>query len=461
MTRRKMLLGLGSGASLALLAACGTATTMTDEAPAAAEETEAKAEEQPAAPETYEIRVFTTATWDLSQGIGLEVVQELEEANPGITVNATAESGNRMDKMVTAVAAGFGLDVGQAGSWQSQTLAVLKVPHGLDSYMAASDVIKKEEIWESLRGDLEWKGVVHGMPFGPDIRFLYVGNKAYLDAGLDPENPPASWTDLEDAISTLYTVSGDKIEKLGFDPLRGTGGNHLWMVPMWQLGGDTTSPEGLVTLDTPEAEEALNWQKRNIYDAQGGYNQVLDFWGEAARYPAYFQPFFQGVVGNMHLTNSERATQIWPNSPDFEFSFGPYPVPEGGRQAGYGGCHTWFLTVDSPDPEKGWKFLEHFGSAGVNVRWAQHFDRLPIRADVANDEEYHQGDEFVLFAANMMQHRKFVIPLPGAPQVLSFVNGFVPDVMAGNRTIPEALKEAEEQVQTILDDFLAEHGETR
>ncbi len=460
MTRRKVLLGMGSGASLALLAACGQATTtMTDEAPKAEEKMEPKAEEKPAEPETYEIRVFTTSRWDLSQGIGLEVMQELEEANPGITVNATVESGNRMDKMVTSVAAGFGLDIGQAGSWQSQTLAVLKVPVGLDSYMATSNIIKKEEIWESLRGDLEYKSVVQGMPFGPDIRFLYVGNKAYLDAGLDPESPPATWTELEDGIAKIYTVSGDKIEKLGFDPLRGTGGNHLWMVPMWQLGGDTTSPEGRVTLNTPEAEAALNWQKSNIFDAQGGYNQVMEFWGEAARYPAYFQPFFQGVVGNMHLTNSERAGQILPNQPDFEFSYGPYPIPEGGKQAGYGGCHTWFITVDSAQPDKAWLFMEHFGSRDVNIRWALHFDRLPIRSDVANSEEYHQGDDFVRFSANMMQHRNFVIPLPGAPSVLRYVNGFVPDVMAGNITIPEALKDANEQVQTILDEFLAEHGE--
>ena len=120
-----------------------------------------------------------------------------------------------------------------------------------------------------------------------------------------------------------------------------------------------------------------------------------------------------------------------------------------------------FLTIDSPNPDKAWKFLEHFGSRSVNIRWAQHFDRLPIRSDVADSEEYHQGDDFVRFSANMMQHRKFVIPLPGAPQVLSFVNGFIPDVMAGNRTIPEALKEANDQIQTILDDFLAEHGESR
>ena len=37
MTRRKLLLGIGSGAGLALLAACGQPTAMTEEAPAAEE----------------------------------------------------------------------------------------------------------------------------------------------------------------------------------------------------------------------------------------------------------------------------------------------------------------------------------------------------------------------------------------------------------------------------------------
>ena len=61
MTRRKMLLGLGSGAGLALLRACGQATTMTD-APEAEEKMEPKAEEKPAEPETYEIRIFHNVT---------------------------------------------------------------------------------------------------------------------------------------------------------------------------------------------------------------------------------------------------------------------------------------------------------------------------------------------------------------------------------------------------------------
>ena len=91
------------------------------------------------------------------------------------------------------------------------------------------------------------------------------------------------------------------------------------------------------------------------------------------------------------------------------------PCLKAARQAGYGGCHTWFITVDSAQPDKAWLFMEHFGSRDVNIRWALHFDRLPIRSDVADSEEYHQGDDFVRFSANMMQHRKFVIPLPGAP----------------------------------------------
>lgn len=459
MTRRKLLLGIGSGAGLALLAACGQATPMTVEAEKPAEEMEPKAaEEQAPAVEPYEIRVFTTSTWRLDESIGLDVVKEIEALNPGITVNATTETGNRMDKMVTAVSGGFPLDVGQSGFWQAQTLAVLGAVQPIDRFMRTSEVIKREEIWPALLRALTWEGETYGMPFGPDVRFLYSNDQVYVQSGLDPEVLPETWDDLEEVVKATFRKSGDQIDVMGIDVLRGTGGTHLWLVPMWQLGGETTAEDGrTITIDTPQALEALTWLKK-VYDMQDGFAARDAFWGELGRYPKYHQLWADGRVANQFITGSERNTIIRPNYPDVEFNWAPFPRPTTGDFRTYGGCHTWFLTVASPDPDRAWKFLEHFGARDVNIRWSRHFDRLPIRPDVAGDPEYYQDDEFVKFQGQLMDGHRFILYAPGAPGILPLNNSFIPDVLTGATTAQEALKEAQGAMQTVLDDFLKEHG---
>ena len=91
------------------------------------------------------------------------------------------------------MAANSGPDIGQSGSWQAQTLAALEVGQPLDPFMAASSIVRREDIWPSLQRDLTWEGQIQGMPFGPDVRPVFMNDTVYLENGVDVENPPESW----------------------------------------------------------------------------------------------------------------------------------------------------------------------------------------------------------------------------------------------------------------------------
>ena len=94
----------------------------------------------------------------------------------------------------------------------------------------------------------------------------------------------------------------------------------------------------------------------------------------------------------------------------------------------------------------------------MNVRWSHNFNTLPIRADVARSEEYHENDPFRTLTTEMMENRRFVIPAPGAPEMLGATLRVVPTALGGEKTIEETLRDTEQELQTIMDTFLSNLG---
>ena len=449
-SRRALLRGAALTGAAGLLAACGTAVmpaeTMEEEKPAA----EPAPTEAPA-PEPYTITIFTVPFWTLSEGLGAEVVAEFEEQNPGLTVDPTIPEGNRVTKLQAAMAAGSGPDIGQSGSWQAQTLAALEIGQPLSPFMAVSDIVRADDIWPSLQRDLTWQGQIQGMPFGPDVRPVYMNDTIYLENGVDVENPPASWEELEEAIPKLTRISGDVTEQVAFAPLWQI--NSIWMVPMWQLGGETLSDDGSkVTINTPEGIEGLRWLMK-IYEMQGGWQALEDFRKDTRPHLL----FYDGHVANLYWPSTLHSI-MKRDVPDLQYHVAHWPTPPGGRNMTYGGCHTWILTTQSEQPENAWKFLEYFGSGDVNVRWSHTFNTLPIRPDVSRQEEYHQNDPFLQITVEMMENRRFVIPAPGAPEMLGATLRVVPTALGGEKTIEETLRDTEVELQTIMDTFLSSLG---
>ena len=208
-----------------------------------------------------------------------------------------------------------------------------------------------------------------------------------------------------------------------------------------------------VTINTPEGIEGLRWLMK-IYEMQGGWQALEDFRKDTRPHSALLrrargQSLLAEYPPRPHETGRCRTCNItWPIGPS---------RPDG-RHMTYGGCHTWILTTQSEQPENAWKFLEYFGSGDVNIRWSHNFNTLPIRPDVSRQEEYHQNDPFLLITAEMMENRRFVIPAPGAPQMLGATLKVVPTALGGEKTIEETLRDTEVELQTIMDTFLSNLG---
>jgi multiple sugar transport system substrate-binding protein len=433
-TRREALAALTSAGAAAGLAACGLAGSSAGEA------------QKQALSGT--VRIWANPNVPFHEDVGAALVTSFTAKHPNVRVESEPISTDRTQKLTVSVAAGDVAELVSVEPYHIQGLGLRNVVISLEPYLKKSAAIKKDDIWPSLMRDVTLKGTVYGLVYGPDLRVLYISVDKYRANGLDPTKPPRTWDELEQAIAKVHRGGrGAPIEHMGFDPFLGSGTIGRWLVPFWQLGGELLSPDDQkATLNNDKGIQALTWIKK-VMDAQGGYQAMLDF--ERGIMPN--QMFIDNKVTHYYATYAERAQVFQIQAPSLQYTFAGYPVPANGRKANYGGGHTFPIATGAKNPDAAFAFLEHFLAEDNNIKWADRYDRIPLRVSTTRSEKWQRNDPFRKLAAEEMPGRRFQIPVPGGIEAQPLINAMITDVMLDKRSIREALQETESKVQTVLD----------
>ncbi|HEX2037118.1 MAG TPA: extracellular solute-binding protein [Chloroflexota bacterium] len=435
LTRRHLLASVGGSA---LAAACGPAGSGPGAGGA------------PKQALSGTVHIWCNPSFPLHEDVGGQIAASFMAKYPAVRVQSESISEDRTRKLIVAVAGGDAAELVSVEPYHIQGLALRGVVISLEDYLKKSPVIKKENLWPSLMRDVTYKDKAHGLVYGPDLRVMYISVDRYRATGLDPDKPPRTWDELEQAIAKVHRGGrGTEIEHLGFDPFLGSGGVGRWLVPFWQLGGELLSQDDQkVTLNNEKGIQALTWLKK-IVDAQGGYERMLAFeTGTTAN-----QLFVDNKVTHYYATYAERAQEFKIKAPNLQYAFAGYPLPPNGRKANYGGGHTFPIAAGAKNPDGAWAFLEHFLSEENNLAFADRYDRIPVHISLTRSERYHRNDPFRKLAAEEMPGRRFQIPAPGGIEAQPLINGMIGDVMLDKKSIREALQETEAKVQAVLDQW--------
>jgi multiple sugar transport system substrate-binding protein len=399
------------------------------------------------------LQIWENFRFRFREDVGKEITDPLLAANPWLTLQTDAPPGNLREKFVAASAAGSPPDTYNANSAEAQTDFVEGLTDSLEPYLKNSKTIKKEDIWPSLRLDVEFRGNLTAMPYAPDTRILFTHQENARRAGLDPERPPTRWSELEAGAQRAFKGGPGGVEHLGWYPFMGSGANNLWLVPYWQLGGELLNAEQTrVTLANERAARALTWLKR-IVDLQGGWAAIEAF---RNRYPNPTGEaiFMEGGATYLHATLSERGEQFGLKAPAMRFSVASYPLPdEGGTVANYGGLHAFPIASGGKNAEATWLFIEHISGNENNLKLALRFDRVPIRESATASAAYVGTDRGRALQAQEMKRRRFVIAAPGRPELRPFEDVVTP-YMTGRMPLQDLLRQQERQMQQVLDAWL-------
>jgi multiple sugar transport system permease protein len=317
-----------------------------------------------------------------SKGLDAAVL-EFERRNPDIEVQLLNMGAGQMNpqKLMTAIVGQSPPDVIHQDRFSVGGWAARGAFRPLDDLIArdrARDPLcpRPEQYYRSTWLEASYDGKVYAIPTSSDDRALYWNRQLFRErakelraAGLDPERPPRTWSELlaYSRVLTIKDASG-RLKQAGFVP--NFGNSWLYMYALQNNAYFMSEDGRRCTLATPEAAEALQFMVDG-YDILGGYEEAKKF--ESGFLGRESDPFFIGKIA-MKIDGDWILYNIGKYAPTLDFGTAPAPVPddryhrrgrfksERDRFITWTGGFSYAIPRGAKNVEAAWRFIKFMTS---------------------------------------------------------------------------------------------------
>ncbi|MGM0846200.1 MAG: ABC transporter substrate-binding protein [Bacillota bacterium] len=302
----------------------------------------------------------------------------------------------------------------------------------------------KNQYYPHLWDTVEYEGKPYAVPFNTDTRMLFYNKEAFKEAGLDPEQPPKTWEELEEYAEKLDIKDGDRYERVGFYPLWGSIGANSWMVNADD--GQKLVEDGEVYINTPRKVEAIEWIKS--WKDRIGDKTVQSYQAEFGSQQS--NPFISGKVA-MWVNVGNFYTEIKDFGEGMDFGVAPVPAfDEESKPWSDGGGFVAEIPKGADNPEAAAEFIKYLTGEEAQKYWAmQNFDNVANIAGAEQAAEELEGKDKEIYQATI-ENLEFtqLHPMPVEyPDYQNLLNPKVDEFMMGSLEAEEALKSAQESVE--------------
>lgn len=279
--------------------------------------------------------------WGISFGADSKgdeaVVKEFERRHPDVNVKVLSMGAGNMDpqKLMTSIVGNVAPDVINQDRFSVCGWASRGAFRSLDDLIArdqGKDPLcpRKDQYYKAVWDEANWQGHVYGIPTGADNRVLYYNKTIFREnaaalraAGLDPDRPPRTWSELLRYGKVLTApLKNGQFTRVGFLPNFG----NVWLyMYAFQNNASFMSADGRTcTMDSPEAEEALKFIVDG-YDQIGGYEKAQEF--ESGFLSNENDAFILGKVA-MKIDGDWILDGLSRYGPQTDIGVAPPPVPD-------------------------------------------------------------------------------------------------------------------------------------
>ncbi|HUS92767.1 MAG TPA: extracellular solute-binding protein [Phycisphaerae bacterium] len=314
--------------------------------------------------------------------------------------------------------------------------------------LAKRDGVLGEDFFQAPWEECLYAGRLYAVPYDTDTRVLYYNRTLFREAGLDPNRPPKTWSELREYSRKLTRRRPNgRLEQVGYVPIEGNVGS-LYLYG-WQKGGRFLSEDGRrALLNTPPNVQALEWVRDFV--SEYGLEDVMTLRSGFGRETQ--NPFVTGklamIVWDVGAVDDIRRY----GGDDLDWAAAPCPYADDGVPATWSGGFALVVPQGTSHAEGAWAFCKHILSDESQRHMATSSDKLPARRSAANDP-FFQDSAFWRLAIDQMKYSRYRPVTPAGSIIATEMVMAVDQVVHGKLSPQQALDAANRQVQKVLDDF--------
>ncbi len=286
-----------------------------------------------------------------------------------------------------------------------------------------------------------YQGNVYAAPFFVDSGFLYYRKDLLKQAGLQP---PQSWEQLLSEAQTLqkkglvqygYVWQGAPYEGLTCD----------FMEYLTDAGGAVLNAQGQPTIDSPQAQKAVDFMK-SLIDSGVSPKAEVTFQENQS-----MNVFNQGNAAFLRNWDYAWSNSQSPANSKVVGKVGVEPLPSFGGPNGYATIGGWDLYVNphTQNLNATLAFIDWMTGTQAQTVLATQFSMIPTNAAVQSDPSVKKLNPVL----NIVSQVHFVSrpdQTPNYPQVSQAIYTNVNQALSGGTSVSAALKKAQQQIQSAV-----------
>ncbi len=381
-----------------------------------------------------------------------KVVEEFNSRSDRIHVEYLAVS-QVNQKMLLATAGGNPPDVAGIWDYDVVSFADANALTPLDEFCRA-DGVGPEDYLPSY-----WQSCVHNrtvfaMPTTPASVALHWNRAAYRKAGLDPDRPPRTMSEL-DRMAEKLTVRdpSGRITQAGYLPAEPGWWNWGWG---YFFGGSLYDGQGHATLTTPENLRAFHWVKDYVDKYRARDIQV--FQSGFGNFSSPQNAFMSGQVA-MVMQGVWMANFIHNNNPSLDWDAAPFPYPDDRPDLARStpvGLDVVVIPRGAKHPREAWEFIRFVQSQeGMEMLCLGQWKHSPLANVSERFFRVHKNKRIRLFYELAKGKNTFTTPQVGIwREWTSEMTAAFQNIWVGGESPEKALGAAQAQIQPKLTAYL-------
>ena len=376
---------------------------------------------------------------------------EFNTENPDIQVEAvyTGNYDDTVTAIQTAIQGGNAPDLFVSLATQRFTMASTKMAMPLDDLIAADPEGQAfvDDFIDGFMLDSYVDGQTYSIPFQRSTMVMFYNKDAFKEVGLDPEAPPANWTEM---VEYAQKLTNDKRYGVG---IALNSGSAQWAFTGFSLENCTNgvglmNPNGKeVYFNTPENIEALQlW-----LDLQNKYNCMAPGIVQWTDLPTQF---LAGEVAMIYHTTGN-LTNIKNNA---TFDFGVCFMPAGRQYGAPTGGGNFYITngISEERQQAAWKYIKFMCETERAAQWSIDTGYVATRNSCYETEllkDYYASFPQALVAYEQLQYAQPELTTYSAAEMWRILNDNIQAAVTGEMTAAEAMEAAQEQGDELLADY--------
>ncbi|MBE3574252.1 MAG: ABC transporter substrate-binding protein [Firmicutes bacterium] len=373
--------------------------------------------------------------------VNTQLLPAFEKKYPKIDLQITFVPWETLSvKLATAFAGGMAPDVFMHGAAATAGFAATGRVEPLDSLIAKMPDARD---FGSTLEQGNYYGKHYMIPvFGAGRLLMYRADE-FKEAGLNPDEPPATWEEFRNAAIKLAIRRGNQIVREGIDlPTSGIDAQQIFACFLWQAGGSFFNRDYTrVTFNDAHGVEALQFlanliQKDKVADTsinlgQGNVppiatNQVAMLFavpGDVAQVKTYAPGIYKEIRVAPPLKNKEQWTF-------YSFS-------------------GMFMSKTSKHKEDAWKVMEFFSSPEALEKINASMGTLPPRRSLAKAPAFASDPNIRAFVESM-QYARGNPNIAQWVQIRDILSRYLEQALYGRMTPKAALDQAAKEADALL-----------